>query len=139
VEHVAEFRNFIEDACRGVGADESVCFDLKLVVDEACSNVIVHGYAGREPGPIAVSFASNGDEIVITITDHSPPFDPREAPIPNLGAPASERRPGGLGWHLIRELVDRIEYEPDERRGNRLTLVKRFVPRQNPGKGDQPW
>lgn len=139
MEHVAEFRNFIEDACRGVGADESVCFDLKLVVDEACSNVIIHGYAGREPGPIAVSFASNGDEIVITITDHSPPFDPREAPTPNLDAPAGERRPGGLGWHLIRELVDRIEYEPDERRGNRLTLVKRFVPSQNPGKGDQPW
>ena len=37
------------------------------------------------------------------------------------------------------ELVDRIEYEPDERRGNRLTLVKRFVPRQNPREGDQPW
>lgn len=139
MEHVQEFRNFIENACRGVGADESVCFDLKLVVDEACSNVIVHGYKGREPGSINVAFAADGAEIVITITDHSPPFDPQDAPIPNLDAPASERRPGGLGWHLIRELVDRIEYEPDERRGNRLTLVKRFVPRQNPGKGDQSW
>jgi serine/threonine-protein kinase RsbW len=131
VESVAEFRNFVEDACRGAGADESVCFDLKLVVDEACSNLVMHGYDGLEPGPIGVSFAVDGDEIVITITDRAPPFDPRDAPIPNLDAPASERRPGGLGWHLIRELVDRIEYESDADRGNRLTLVKRFDARQN--------
>jgi serine/threonine-protein kinase RsbW len=128
---VAEFRNFIEEACRRAGADESVCFDLKLVVDEACSNVVVHGYEGLEPGPIGVAFAVDGDEIVITITDRAPPFDPRDAPIPNLDAPASERRPGGLGWHLIRELVDRIEYQADAERGNRLTLVKRFAARQN--------
>jgi serine/threonine-protein kinase RsbW len=132
VENVAEFRRFIEDACRRSGVDESVCFDLKLVVDEACSNLVIHGYQGLEPGPIGVSFARDGDQIVITITDHAPPFHPKDAPIPRLDAPAEERRPGGLGWHLIRELVDRMDYEADEKRGNRLTLVKRFVPRQNP-------
>jgi serine/threonine-protein kinase RsbW len=132
VESVADFRNFIEEACRRAGADESVCFDLKLVVDEACSNLVVHGYRGGRPGPIGVSFSADGDEIVVTITDRAPPFDPKDAPIPRLDAPASERRPGGLGWHLIRELVDRIDYEADEERGNRLTLVKRFVPRENP-------
>jgi anti-sigma regulatory factor (Ser/Thr protein kinase) len=68
----------------------------------------------------------------VTITDRAPPFDPKDAPMPRLDAPANERRPGGLGWHLIRELVDRIDYESDEARGNRLTLVKRFVPRENP-------
>jgi serine/threonine-protein kinase RsbW len=132
VENVAVFRRFIEDACRRVGVEESVCFDLKLVVDEACSNLIVHGYEGRDPGPIGVSFERDGDELVITITDHAPPFDPTDAPAPKLDVPASERRPGGLGWHLIRELVDRIAYEPDSENGNRLTLAKRFVPRQNP-------
>lgn len=132
MENVAEFRDFVEGACRRAGADESVCFDMKLVVDEACSNLVQHGYRGREPGPIGVSFAVDGEEIVITITDRAPPFDPKDAPIPNLDAPASERRPGGLGWHLIRKLVDRIEYKADEQGGNRLTLVKRLVPRQNP-------
>lgn len=79
-----------------------------------------------------MSFARDGDDIVVTITDRAPPFDPKDAPVPKLHVPATERRPGGLGWHLIRTLVDRMEYEPDEQRGNRLTLVKRFVPRQNP-------
>lgn len=133
MENVAEFRNFVEDACRGAGADETVCFDLKLVVDEVCSNIVVHGYEGVEPGPISLSFAVRGNEIVITITDHARPFDPKDAPVPKLDAPASERRPGGLGWHLVRELVDRIEYEPGRERGNRLVLMKRFVRNHNPG------
>lgn len=131
MENVAAFRSFVEEACRRAGADESTCFDLKLAVDEACSNLVMHGYAGREPGPIAVSFALAGEEIVITIVDHAPPFDPTKAPIPNLDTPASERRPGGLGWHIIRQLMDRVTYRADAENGNRLTLAKRFVPRQN--------
>jgi len=128
VENVAAFRNFIEKACRGVGADESVCFEMRLVVDEVCSNLVMHGYKGREPGPIGVSFSRDGDEIIVTITDRAPPFDPKDAPIPLLDVPASERRPGGLGWHMIREIVDRMDYEADAGAGNRLTLVKRFKP-----------
>jgi serine/threonine-protein kinase RsbW len=132
VENVAAFRTFVEEACRRAGADESVCFELKLAVDEACSNLVVHGYEGREPGPIAVAFALDGDEIVITITDRAPPFHPDDAPTPRLDVPATERRPGGLGWHLIKKIADRIEYESDTENGNRLTMVKKFVPRQDP-------
>lgn len=131
MENVATFRGFVENACRRAGADESTCFDLKLAVDEACSNLVMHGYAGREPGPIRVSFAVHGDEIVVTIVDRAPSFDPTDAPAPNLDAPASERRPGGLGWHIIRQIVDRVTYEGDAENGNRLMLAKRFVPRQN--------
>jgi serine/threonine-protein kinase RsbW len=126
---VAAFRTFVEEACRRAGTDESICFDLKLAVDEACSNLVVHGYRGREPGPIAVAFALDGDEIVITITDHAPPFNPEDAPIPRLDAPAGDRRPGGLGWHLIKQIADRLEYESDAEKGTRLTMVKTFVRR----------
>ena len=131
MENVAAFRTFVEDACRRTGVDDSVCFDLKLAVDEACSNLIVHGYKGRDPGLIGVSFAREADEIVITITDHAPPFHPDDAPVPKLDAPASERRPVGLGWHMIKRLVDRLEYESDAEKGNRLKMVKKIVPRQN--------
>ena len=126
---MAAFRTFVEEACRRVGADDSTCFDLKLAVDEACSNLIVHGYQGREPGTIAVAFSLDGDEIVITITDHAPPFRPEDAPVPLLDVPAIERRPGGLGWHLIKQIADRLDYESDPETGNRLTMVKKFVRR----------
>lgn len=126
---MAAFRTFVEEACRRVGADDSTCFDLKLAVDEACSNLIVHGYEGHDPGPIAVAFALDDDEIVITITDRAPPFHPEEAPLPRLDVPADERRPGGLGWHLIKQIADRLEYESDAEKGNRLTIVKKLVRR----------
>ena len=126
---MAAFRTFVEEACRRAGADESVCFELKLAVDEVCSNLVVHGYEGREPGPIAVAFDLDGDEIVITITDRAPPFHPEDAPVPLLDVPASGRRPGGLGWHLIKQIADRLEYKSDPETGNRLTMVKKFVRR----------
>ena len=126
---MAAFRDFVENACRSAGADDSLCFDLKLAVDEACSNLVVHGYQGRDPGPIKLSFAIDGDEIVITISDHAPPFSPEEAPIPKLDVPAIDRRPGGLGWHLIKQIADRLEYESDDEHGNRLTMFKKLVRR----------
>ena len=126
---MAAFRNFVEEACRRAGVDELVCFDLKLAVDEACSNLVVHGYKGREPGPITLAFAVDGDDIVITISDHAPPFRPEDAPVPLIDVPAIERRPGGLGWHLIKQIADRLDYESDPERGNRLTMVKKFVRR----------
>ena len=126
---MAAFRDFVEAACRRAGVDELVCFDLKLAVDEACSNLVVHGYEGQDPGPIGVAFEVDDDQIVITITDHAPPFRPEDAPIPLLDVPAIERRPGGLGWHLIKQIADRLEYETDGDGKNRLTLVKKFVRR----------
>ena len=84
-------------------------------------DVCVEGRAG--PGPVV------GDEIVITIADHAAPFYPEHAPEPLLDVPASERRPGGLGWHLIRQSVDHFRYESDSA-GNRLTLVKSARARQ---------
>ena len=125
---MAAFRNFVEEACRRAGAPDAVCFELKLAVDEACSNLIVHGYEGRDPGPISVTFAVDGDVIAITISDHSPPFHPDDAPDPRLDVPATDRRPGGLGWHLIKQIADRLDYKSDGN-GNRLTMFKKFVRR----------
>ena len=99
---MAAFRDFVEEACRRAGAPEAVCFELKLAVD--------------------------GDEIAITISDHSPPFHPDDAPDPRLDVPATDRRPGGLGWHLIKQIADRLDYESDGD-GNRLTMFKKFVRR----------
>jgi anti-sigma regulatory factor (Ser/Thr protein kinase) len=59
----------------------------------------------------------------VTITDRSPPFDPADAPVPDLDLPAEQRRIGGLGWHLVKHMIDRIEYRSEDGI-NRLTLVK---------------
>jgi len=125
-------RDFVERACRQAGGNERICYDLKLAVDEACSNIVDHGYAGREPGTIGVAFKAEAERFVVTITDHGRAFAPSSAPTPDLTSDWRERRTGELGWHLIRQMVDEINYESDSGGGNRLTLAKR-VPRVPPG------
>jgi len=117
-------RDFIEIACRQAGVERSAAFDLKLAVDEACCNVIEHGYAGREPGPIRVGFDAGDDRVVVTISDRGRAFDPKNATAPDTESDWQHRRVGGLGWHLIRHSVDSFSYESDLDAGNRLTLVK---------------
>lgn len=117
---------FVVDGCRRAGADDATGFDLRLAVDEACTNVAMHGYAGAGPGPIGVVLESDGTWIRVTITDRGVPFRPERVEPPDLAADAERRPLGGLGWHLIRQMTDEIEYHSDSDSGNRLVLGRRI-------------
>ncbi len=93
-------------------------------------NLIVHGYRGLAPGPIGLTVTTLVDRLVMRIADRGHPFDPRSAPAPDLAARADERAIGGLGCHLVRRLIDRIEYESTADGENRLTLVKLLAGKQ---------
>jgi len=125
LENLGSVREFVAGACRQAGADSSFCFDLKSAVDEACTNIILHGYREREPGSLDVCFEEDAERMVVTITDRGRSFAPGEIPAPDLSSPWRERAAGGLGWHLIRKMVDEVEYQADGEKGNRLILVKR--------------
>jgi serine/threonine-protein kinase RsbW len=129
LENLEGIRQFVAEACRRAGAEGRVVFDLKLAVDEACTNIIEHGYAGRPPGSIDIRVEANGHRITVTIADRGASFAPSALPEPNLVSDWSSRPLGGLGWHLIRSAVDEIDYEPDVAGGNRLTLIKRLGPK----------
>ena len=117
---------FVVDGCRRAGADDAMAFDLRLAVDEASTNVAAHGYGGGEPGPIGVVLESDGARIRVTITDRGVPFRPERVDPPDLGADAEHRSLGGLGWHLIRQVTDAIEYHSGNDSGNRLVLERRL-------------
>ena len=118
---------FVERACAGAGLPDDVAFAVRLAAEEACTNVIRHGYVGGTPGPVAVAIERDATRVVVTIEDRGTPFDPADAPPPPLDAPADERPLGGLGWHLIRQVMDEVHHAHDARAGNRLTLVK-YIP-----------
>jgi serine/threonine-protein kinase RsbW len=125
LESLETVRAFVDEACRRAGADSAFCFDLKLAVDEACTNVIEHGYGGRPGGSIRIVCEAGNGEVRVTIVDHGRAFSPSELPPADTTSDWQQRPVGGLGWFLIRESVDEIDYEPDPAGGNRLTLVKR--------------
>jgi serine/threonine-protein kinase RsbW len=126
MEHLHELVDAVIRVAADAGASESVRHDLRLAVEEACTNVIVHGYAPGVPGPIGVTVTAESNEIVVRIDDRAPRFGPADAPPPPVHEPWQTRQLGGLGWHLIRSLTDRLEYRRREPNGNILILAKRL-------------
>ncbi len=106
--------------------DEQANYDLLLCMDEACSNIIEHGYVGLEPAEIDFSLEINGGQAVMTIKDTGHPFDPNSAALPDLSAPLSERAVGGLGLFFIKKTMDMVKYQVTDS-GNIMTLTKNFT------------
>ena len=128
LEHLAEIRALVRDVAVSCGAPE-VCMDeLVQAVDEAATNVALHGYRGG-PGELDVTAELVGDTIVITIEDTAPLFDPTLAPEPDVSTPPESRRPGGMGIHLMRLASDSLTHSPRPGGGNILTLERRLDPR----------
>jgi serine/threonine-protein kinase RsbW len=126
LEALAGFRDFINSACKERGGiDEQTIYDLMLAVDEACTNIITHGYAGMNPGSIILSLELSPQQVVMVITDFGQPFEPSEAPMPDLEAALEDRETGGFGLYFIYLTMDEVGYQTNED-GNHLTLIKRL-------------
>ena len=125
VADLESIRRFVATACGAHGADADVTDALVLAVDEACTNVIEHGYGSAAAGPLSVAVEHVANRVHISICDHAASFSPPH------DEPASteswKTRPlGGLGWPLIRSSVDDVRYTSANGE-NRLTLVKRLA------------
>jgi anti-sigma regulatory factor (Ser/Thr protein kinase) len=103
------------------GLPADVTFRVTLALDEIVSNVIRHGFAGSAGHSIAVALEIAGGTVTATVVDDGRPFDPRDAPAPNLDAPIADRRPGGLGVHLVKATMDEVIYRREGRQ-NVLTM-----------------
>jgi len=118
-----EILAFVETASKQADVDPALHFDLQLAIEEACANVIEHAYACKG-GDLTITFETHGRDVVITLRDHGRPFAPEAVVSPNLELPLTERRSGGLGMHLMYQLMDGVQY--DFARGtNTLVMVKR--------------
>lgn len=124
MEHICQL---IEQATRAAGLDETESGRCELAVDEACTNIIEHGYGGQDRGPIEVICQVHEAELVITILDQARRFDPGDVPPPTLNATLDELKVGGLGIYFMRQVMDAVEFSY-EGGGNKLVLVKRRPP-----------
>jgi serine/threonine-protein kinase RsbW len=100
-----------------------------IILDELFSNIVRHGYDANGPsGTIEIVLALEDGKLRIELIDDGRPFDPLSAAPPNLDLPPAQRPVGGLGIHIIRNLVDEAHYA---RKGghNYLTLFREIDPR----------
>ena len=124
LDRLADIRDFIGEAAAGLGVPAEVRDDLRLAVDEAVTNILLHCYDGA--GDIDIEIAARDNDLVIRLRDSAPPFDPVGA-TPESLAPVEDRTsPGGFGLYLIRQTMDEVDYRRLDA-GNELTLIKRDV------------
>lgn len=121
---LATIRGFLARVGHDLGLDDGDIYDLQLAVDEACSNVVKHGYAGQG-GEMEITIERDEDKVRVMVRDWGKSFDPQAVPTPDVTASLNQRRLGGLGLFIIDQVMDDVQFEFDPEEGNLLTMVKR--------------
>jgi len=116
-------RNAVRETASFCGFSEADTADIVLAVDEACQNVIRHAYGHEGEGDISIEIRNRPDALILFIRDFADPVDISKIKPRDL----DDLRPGGLGTHLIGEVMDEVDFLPPPiDGGNLLRLVKKF-------------
>ncbi len=125
LDSLEELKLFIRQACQAWKIPKDDCLTLELVSEEWFINIVVHGYRMQEdaaPVDVVLSLTPS-KQLSIQFTDAAPPFNPLEAEVPDTSLPFEERPIGGLGIHIIRSKMDKLEYRRTGKY-NQLTMRK---------------
>jgi len=109
--------------CAEHALGEQAEFDLNLVLEELFTNAVQHGGCEGMSAAVRIELKSLSEGVFIEIADRGKPFDPTTTATPDLDTPLEMRQIGGLGIHLVRQIVRDLRYE---RVGgwNRLTMLR---------------
>ena len=122
-QEVPRLATFVDEVCQAVGFDDITTMQMNLALEEAVVNVMEYAYPSGTQGNVTVEAVSNDVRLKFTITDNGSPFDPTAKADIDTTLSVEERPIGGLGIHLVRQIMDSINYERVDGR-NILTLRK---------------
>ena len=116
---------FLQEALAESGIDAAHAYSFELALEEIFVNVLMHGSTpDAPPCQFEARITAADHEIRMVFSDNGRPFDPLSQPPPALDVPIEERSVGGLGIHLVREMMDSVSYWHDGGR-NHLSMSKR--------------
>ena len=124
VSEIPRLLDWVGACCGADGIADELRYQIMLALEEAVTNVINHAFA-KVPPPhlIRVRLDITAELLIAEVIDNGRIFDPTAAPDPDLTLPLEQRRPGGLGIHLMRNVMDRLQYK-HEAGSNTLRLEK---------------
>jgi anti-sigma regulatory factor (Ser/Thr protein kinase) len=121
---LADIVAFTADAFAREGIDAALRPTVDFAVEELFTNMIKYGKGSSADVRLEIRAVEGGVEVALTDYDVER-FDVTKVPDADVRLPIEKRRPGGLGLHLIRRLLDSIDYEySEERRQSRITFRK---------------
>lgn len=126
VQATTELGMFVDEVCENVGFDMSTTFKLNLAIEEAVVNVMSYAYPAGTKGDVDIDAEADDEQLKFVISDSGTPFDPTQKGEVDTTLSAEDRGIGGLGIHLIRQIMDTINYERVDGK-NVLTLCKKLI------------
>ncbi len=121
--YMGQVRDFIEHIGAKYKYSDKIINSYKLVIEEACTNIIRHGYRDIKGGEISIKAIIRQQSLTIVILDQGISYDPRQAQTPDLEKYIQIGKKGGLGIFMMRKLMDDVQYNITSR-GNELRLTK---------------
>jgi anti-sigma regulatory factor (Ser/Thr protein kinase) len=122
--HLADLSRVTQEAAQFLkdsGVPGQTVYFANLAIEEMATNILKYGYDDKAVHEIMLRLQIHPGTLVLVLEDDGHPFNPLEAPEPDVSLPAEQRLPGGLGIHLVRKLVEQMNYERCGGR-NRLTV-----------------
>ena len=124
-QEVPRLTAFVEEVCEVAGYDQMLTIQMKVAIEEAVVNVMNYAYPPGQRGDVTVEAVMTDSMLEFTIMDSGQPFDPTHQADVDTTLPANKRPIGGLGIHIVRQIMDSISYERLDNL-NVLTLRKKF-------------
>lgn len=130
LENVELVQIAVEASLQQLAIEEVISNQIGTAVREAVANAIKHGNKSDASKQVKVEFGLEGDEVVIAVRDEGLGFDP--AKVPNPLEPENLLKPDGRGILLIKEFMDRVDYDFERETGTALVMRKRIeLPLEN--------
>jgi len=122
LDHLDEINSFIEMSLKELDIQDEHYGHICVSLDEAVTNVIMYAYPHKKEN-IKIAIKKLKDRVSIKIIDSGAPFNPLDHPTPDVSVKIEDRLVGGLGIHLMRNMMDELNYH---RIGDKncFTLVK---------------
>jgi phosphoserine phosphatase RsbU/P len=120
---IERLMRIVDDFSRRHQLSAETSHDVRVALDEILTNIVSYAYADGQEHSIVTRFSLNQGKLTIEVEDDGKPFNPLSAPEPDTEQLLEERPIGGLGIHLVRKLLDELEYQ---RQNNRNILIMRL-------------
>lgn len=119
-------REFVKEFFASQNISNEDLEKIILAIDEACTNKIKHAYKYDETKDIIIKLRLIEDEFIAEISDFGLPFNPDEIPVPDLKENYFNKKSGGYGIFLMRQLMDEVKYEFKRDGENKIILKKKL-------------
>jgi serine/threonine-protein kinase RsbW len=100
-----------EEIGRDINISDKAIFEMNLALDELFTNIISYGFSDQKEHTIKINITIEGDQLHMRIEDDGVPFNPLESKTPDFQCGIEECKIGGLGIHLIKKMMDDVQYQ----------------------------